>query len=226
MAVIAILISILSPALSSIRESARQVVCRSDQRQVGIGIAMYADASRDRIPISVNAAASAANGDPWDSVDLRLAPVGTGPGPWDGLGLLYRDGIMPAAKIFYCPSHHGSAPYADYASIWAGGTDRIVGNFQYRALGPTDLKTPANPHPRQIGRLSLIQPQSAIVTDAMRSQEDFNHRIGANVLRAGLEVDWWCDSGRFASQLPKEGQIPNQPNLIIQNWETLDTPSH
>ncbi len=220
MAVIAVLMSIMSPALSSIRESARQVVCRSNMRQIGIGIAMYAEENRDWIPPSVNAT-STITGEPWDTMDLRLDGPGPGvQGPWDGLGYMFILGYLPAPKLYYCPSHHGGHPYADYASAWGGAPDGIVGNFQYRAAGimrkpSTALRPPTTTY------LSRMLPESALVSDGMRTQDDFNHRIGANVLRAGGSVDWWRDPGNFLSGLPKdEAQVP--PQNIQDVWLNLD----
>jgi hypothetical protein len=64
-------------------------------------------------------------------------------------------------------------------------------------------------------------PQSALVADGMRTQEDFNHRVGANVLRAGLSVDWWRASGGFVAGLPKDGQVFT-PQQMQDAWNWLD----
>lgn len=45
--IIALLISILLPSLNKAREAARRVACASNQRQIGIAIAMYLNANRD-----------------------------------------------------------------------------------------------------------------------------------------------------------------------------------
>ncbi len=49
-AIIALLISILLPALGAARASARRVKCLSNQRQIGTCLSMYADAFKDYIP--------------------------------------------------------------------------------------------------------------------------------------------------------------------------------
>ncbi len=223
MAVISILISLLSPSLSSIRESARQVVCRSNVRQIGIGISMHADANKDLIPGSVNAP-SLTTGQPWETMDLRLTATSTLPEHWDGLGHLYGEQTLPAAKIFYCASHHGNYPYADYAAAWGVESGSIVGNYQYRAAGLSQRAPAPNQMPELTNKLSQMAPYSSLVADGMRTQEDFNHRIGANVLRAGLSVDWWTDhSGVMEVLLPKDGQAPTDVS-IRQAWEALDGP--
>lgn len=49
-AVIALLISILMPALGKAREAGRTVVCLSNQRQIGVSLMMYAAAQKEYIP--------------------------------------------------------------------------------------------------------------------------------------------------------------------------------
>ena len=51
--IIALLISILLPALNRARESANKVKCASNMRQVGIGTRLYAQDNKDYIPYSV-----------------------------------------------------------------------------------------------------------------------------------------------------------------------------
>ena len=49
-AIIAILASMLLPALSSARNKARDISCVSNLRQLGLGVIMYANAYNDFIP--------------------------------------------------------------------------------------------------------------------------------------------------------------------------------
>ncbi len=49
-AIIALLIGILLPALASARENARRTKCLSNQRQIGLALMLYADASKEYIP--------------------------------------------------------------------------------------------------------------------------------------------------------------------------------
>jgi prepilin-type N-terminal cleavage/methylation domain-containing protein/prepilin-type processing-associated H-X9-DG protein len=49
-AVIALLISLLIPALGKAREAGRAVVCLSNQRQIGLGCGLYAEAQKEYIP--------------------------------------------------------------------------------------------------------------------------------------------------------------------------------
>jgi type II secretory pathway pseudopilin PulG len=222
--VVAILISLLLPSLGRVRETAHQVICRSNVRQIGIGIAMYAEDNVDRLINSVNIApdGNTSTGRPWDTAALRLTvQPGNIPGRWDGLGRLYDLEYLPAPKLFYCPSHHGRNSYQDFENEWAARSPAaIYGNFQYRGRGPVAFQPSGGG--RQSIFLSEISPNSAIVADSMRSQADFNHRIGANVLRANNSVDWYSDSGgRFIQLLPREGENP-LTSVFEDLWQNLD----
>ena len=82
-AIIAILASMLLPALARAREQARRAVCISNLKQIGLGIRMYASDYRELYP------ATCAGTDE------------TVPG---ALGLLYDKGYVTAQKSFLCPS--------------------------------------------------------------------------------------------------------------------------
>jgi prepilin-type N-terminal cleavage/methylation domain-containing protein/prepilin-type processing-associated H-X9-DG protein len=49
--IIALLISILLPALNKARRQANQVICESNMRQFGLGVQMYADQNREELPL-------------------------------------------------------------------------------------------------------------------------------------------------------------------------------
>src|SRR6187401_2774510 len=55
LAVISVLIGLLLPTLSGVRETTRQVVCRSNVRQIGFGIILFADDRAGKLPPSVYA---------------------------------------------------------------------------------------------------------------------------------------------------------------------------
>jgi type II secretory pathway pseudopilin PulG len=224
LAVVAILISLLLPSLGRVRETAHQVICRSNVRQIGIGISMYAEDNTDRLISSVNIATDGTTGRPWDTAALRLGvQPGNIPGRWDGLGRLYDLDYLPAPKLYYCPSHHGRNSFRDYENEWAARSPAaIYGNFQYRGRGPLASVAPGVTQVPQTIFLSQINPSSAIVADSMRTLMDFNHRVGANVLRANNSVDWYSDNGgRFIQLLPREGENP-QGNQFENLWQNLD----
>lgn len=215
LAVVAVLIGIMLPSLGRVRELSRQVVCRSNLRQVGLGMAMYADASRDQLPYSVFIDPKQQRDNqltyaPDRMMTLRLSPPTeriTGQS-WDGLGLLYDAEFLPSQEIYYCPSHHGRHTFDDYSNVWRRERGEIVGNYHYRGKGPNGTT-----------RLSFIEPsRAAIGADGMRQIEDYNHLVGLNVLRADLSLFWLDDTmGAIAAYV----QSANQNWSGIANFDTL-----
>lgn len=207
--VIAVLIALLMPALGSVRETTHRVVCSSNVRQIGLGIAMFTEANKDFLPPSRYAHR------PHDTIYLRQEAE---PGSfWDGLGILYEEDYLTAPQVFYCPSHAGSHPYSEYEDEWTRDWGAIAGNYQYRAKGPGE-------HGHR--SLSLIRPRSAaLVSDGLRTQADFNHRVGANVLRVDLSVFFfWDPEGDVFNSLPSvEGEVQGEP--VAKAWEIIDRSS-
>lgn len=223
MAVVALLIGIMLPGLGRVSELSKQVVCRSNLRQVGFGLAMYSDAHRDQLPSSVYLRVSTARGDqvpsrPQQMMTLRLGQTEqrTWGETWDGLGWLYSTETLPSQEIFYCPSHHGDHPFERYEPMWRRqGNKEIVGNYHFRGEGPNGRTT----------RLSFIEPsRSAIAADGMRTIADYNHRVGLNVLRADLSLFWMPDAnGAIADYLTYEGREWNYAEFDLL-WDQLDNP--
>jgi type II secretory pathway pseudopilin PulG len=212
-AVIALLIAILLPSLSSVQQTARRAVCGSNVRQLGLGLALYAGAYQDAMPPS--AFRRPGSDAPEEMVKLFVDPNSGDVVPdrgWDGLGHLHGDDIISTPGVFYCPSHKGEHPIERYRAAWTNpGTGPIVGNYHYRGT------------PRGDGRLSHIRPAStALIADALRTRAEFNHGNGANVLRADMSVFWFMDTtGEFLMLLPAdEQQLSSQP--IYNAWNQLD----
>jgi prepilin-type N-terminal cleavage/methylation domain-containing protein len=133
-AVIALLLAILIPAMQKAKETARRVICANGMRQIGAGINMYADlydgflpwyAGTDpsfKSPFSCTVESSADLDCPKDNeihpfVAFRDSGVGVDPKgnliPMR-LGCLYAAGVAKEPKIFYCGSEQD--PLYKYAS--------------------------------------------------------------------------------------------------------------
>ena len=87
-AIIAILASMLLPALNKARRMAYQATCISNQKQIGTGVAQYINDFQDRIPAATY---------------VNDALQGTG-NPWDWVILPY---LNKNFKIYSCPEDRG-----------------------------------------------------------------------------------------------------------------------
>jgi len=85
-AIIAILASMLLPALQQARAKARQSTCTSNHRQLGLALMLYTDDSRERYPNAI---------------------YGANPSPYP---LIYEslDGYVSAPEIWLCPIRNAS----------------------------------------------------------------------------------------------------------------------
>jgi prepilin-type N-terminal cleavage/methylation domain-containing protein/prepilin-type processing-associated H-X9-DG protein len=125
--IIAVLISMLLPALNRAREQSRQTVCTSNLRQVGMAFMSYAQDNRDVLPSPASSAIEQAQDWVWWEPD-RIQHVGRGGiGPY--LSLSYPPGALAAGAddrasvvqslaVLRCPSDvyeaHPSGKYNRY----------------------------------------------------------------------------------------------------------------
>lgn len=224
--VVTLLIGILMPSLAGVREHARRVVCGSNQRQIGLGLHLYADQWDSQLPSSVflgnddGMTRSPETYRPQDMVTVRIEQdtsnsrvSNTDSQQWDGLGLLYAGEYLSAAEVYYCPSHRGDFRFEDYSNQWVGQDGEIISNYHFRGQGPD-----------QMTRLHLIDQNAAIVSDSLRSIEELNHEGGLNVLSAGLSVSWLSDErGTIAEILLISDEYRDVDSDIADTlWGELD----
>lgn len=209
MAVIAVLVSLMLPSVRSVREVTRRVICSSNLRQQGIGLSLYAEDNRQAFPSSVFQQMRSAGRIKTEFQDMILARVDGDPAEWDGLGLLYYHEYLNAPGVFYCPSHTGTHPFSRYAGLWSDEYGQIVINFQYRGGSSVGNK--------------FLAMREAFLTDGMRTQADFSHKVGANVLRADYSVSWFADTGGVIYRsLPTGDGDLFADEKIEDAWQILD----
>ena len=216
MMVIAVLIGILLPSLASVHETARRTVCASNLRQIGFGVASFADERGGRLPSSV----FKTSGRPEDMMTLRLGAdrgAGRPVAQWDGLGYLHAGGFLLGPKVYYCPSHHGTNPFQSFADSWGDECqDQLMANYQYRGTGRDGV----------IDLFRITPSRTALVSDGMRTLNDYNHIVGANVLRADLSTGWVDD--RTGSGVSSLLSSTGRPDMAISSeqmdmaWRQLD----
>lgn len=110
--IIALLISILLPALNSARQSAINVACASNLRQVAIAMGMYASDNKGNMPSMVFLA-----------YPLSIHMDINSGGPIGGLGLLYNGNYLgERGKVLFCPAvTDGSLSYEANKFAFASG---------------------------------------------------------------------------------------------------------
>ncbi len=108
--IIAVLVSLLLPALNKARRSAVALSCISNMRQVYMEMRMYANQNSDRVPIGYNYADKRLGANTWMATG-GAAPSYNGTtqpyqwGAWTAMGWLYYGGFMKNPKIYWDPQN-------------------------------------------------------------------------------------------------------------------------
>lgn len=211
MAVIAVLIGIMLPALTAIRETGRKVVCSSNIRQIGLSTAMYADDYKGQLPHSRFYTKSLLNSSfTIQPQDLMMARIATPVNDWDGLGLLFGKQYCSTGQVYYCPSHKYVHRYSNYAAGWNGGPVDVLTNFQYRGGNASGQ-----------ANLNKIPERISLVADGMASGFDFNHAVGGNIVASDLSVSWFDDSAH-SLLLPTGYDDPLAKDKLQTAWTEID----
>lgn len=221
LAVVALLTGIMLPALRHVREVSSRIRCASNMHQIGIAISTYAQMHNDRIPSSFYAEPD--HRQPQEFMAASFGPstsVSNGPTPqgWEGLGWLVRGDYLGRCECLYCPSHRGEHTLERYAEAFATPNGvRIYTNYHYAG------------HVREDGRQIRLSDghDLLLLTDGLRTQSDFNHRIGCNRLFSDISTDWWFDAGnQLRNALPMDVLPPSaQADVFDEAWEELAKPA-
>jgi len=221
--------AMLMPVFTAVREGAHRVICASNERQIGMAMIMYSDANRDFLPPS--AYGTPGNAD-FRQQDMMAAHRGGGnPLNWEGIGVLFSQHYCNSAECFYCPSHSGDHSFDRYELWYERPTTMNMIFTNYHYAGDFDREelqlTIASMMPYQeqiptINKKRLLDPETVLISDGMRTARDFNHVTGMNVLRGDGSVRWRDDRNKVYSLLPRETQpIQNTDALFTSIWAII-----
>lgn len=212
--IIGILIGLLLPSIAKINEATRRVMCRSNMRQVSIGVSMYAQDNFQFLPRS-QFVSNVGSGRAASTTTVRLDESGGTRAPkasdYDGLGLLFAREYLLAPKIFYCPSHKGANPFSKFAAQWAGRPGSIITNYQFRGSMADGTR---------LLNVSGDASSGALISDALTGVQDFSHAYGLNVMRGDLSVTWLPDNDkRIVNMIARVG---NRDRNVGDTWPVMD----
>jgi prepilin-type N-terminal cleavage/methylation domain-containing protein/prepilin-type processing-associated H-X9-DG protein len=152
--IIALLISILLPALNRAREQGNRIKCASNLRQLGLATQMYANENRGNFPRTYFVADQApiANNTGYGSAEsfnraAPATPVGTNNVTASFFLLLKTQDLT--GEVFTCPSSQGERPtfptqngasgpqaYANWVGNGTPGANSVVGHMNYSYIVP------------------------------------------------------------------------------------------
>ncbi len=176
-AIIALLMSILVPALRKARDHAMRVVCGENVKNIMIGLTVYADDNRNKIPTTGGYW-------PWDMDWMTCAKILKYMSiDYTTMNLKPNEDI-PVQKVFFCPANVQQKRNMDlYWNFAVNKTNyrsgyRVLGYFflwaaGWNGNGKSTIRGPdGNPDPskRWVDRIDIAQPANAeLVTDPVLS---------------------------------------------------------
>ncbi|MCC6235024.1 MAG: type II secretion system protein [Verrucomicrobiales bacterium] len=205
-AIIAVLASMLLPALANAKVRAQRVNCTNNLRQLGLGLAIYADDAGDRLPPARFDPEKTPGSGPFESYFMfpgapgRAADVTQ---PFN-LAYLFSTKVITAAKSFYDPGlrhpdlleirfelkHYESARIP-----WPKADDKradVRGNYMY--YPQSDLPAKAKPQPGEeewrlvAEKTTQLTAQRTMVTDLIYTLRTRPHTTSRNPI--GINALW------------------------------------
>ena len=183
--IIAVLISILMPALTRARESARRTQCLSNLRQLHTALVLYAHTNKDAVPLGFWRDEKQYNYALWQKG--KKAPI--------MLGLVYRARLLQSPAAFYCPSQ--ADPFFQFnvpQNRWPPELAQTGSDHSRLGYGVRPIATMGGwdpDWPAVFQRLPKIK-NKALISDISSSPERMkaDHVKGMNVLYGNGGAKW------------------------------------
>ncbi len=156
MGIIAILASLLLPALAGAKERAQDTTCLNNLRQIGIGMRLYQDDHQTRFPPAWVQKRDPVTGQPTGMVDVRWTLGGKSPKDDPHAQRVYAPAeirplnpYVPAYESFRCPKDKGVAVQScECVDMTGTKWDELGCSYHYNAGDLTPLANPATLRPQ------------------------------------------------------------------------------
>jgi len=197
--IIALLISMLLPALNKARDQAKITTCLSHLKQLGIALHMYANDHNNAVPPTLNWASPIDNYyNVWYN-NIMLQHGGAGGASYGGIGFFYVGGYAKSAELYFCPAQgedtFGFGPqYSKWACIErlknptliVNGSPACLNTYYVRALEGYSHGT---------GKILRVGKKNrwAFITEMWRPDIQTNHRGGYTALYLDGSARWISD---------------------------------
>lgn len=166
-AIIAVLLALLLPALSRGRLAAKETACLSGLQQLGLAMAAYAVDSDGYLPYGPTAPPpSATNFYPLTGNVTSLISLQNGSPV--GLGLLLDDHLVGKKEILFCPGADEKMDTRE--ALAAVGVSQVEGSYYYRHASVSSLSGPLPPPMMHRDRLGTNRRGDAIRALTMDTQ--------------------------------------------------------
>lgn len=238
MAVIAILMGVLVPALASARMSARKVACMSNLRQIGTAIHSYSMEYRESIPVGPIAPPFLSPADFYPSTGAPTSLVSLRNGKPVALGLLLANHLSNQPEVVFCSdSDQRISTDTELANV---GVRQAQCSYYYRHASVTRLfDSRSEPPPTHVPLSNLGKNRDGHAIRALAIDTQFlcpdeladfnvkprtNHRLKlVNILLAdGHVVSCRNADGRFTVDLQNYADIRNAFSKILDALEEAD----
>jgi len=238
-AIIAVLASLLLPALTSAQQAGRKAACLSNLRQIGIAIHAYAGDYGGLIPYGPKAPPFTSPASFYPSTGAPTSLLSLQGGAPVALGLLLQKHLGTQPRVLFCPG--ADQPVDAGAELAKVGTSQAQGSYYYRHAGQTNLfDDPASTTPPQNLRLDHLGPNrhgqtiGALAMDTMflapEDLEAFNVRARthhrrkfANILFADGHVVSRRNRGdRFTVDVRDVTEVRSAFDKILRVFEQAD----
>ena len=221
-AIIAVLVAILLPALGQARETARRAVCGSQLHQIGGGLLFYAQDYNSHLPY-MDGMRYIDSGPPY----ALSGPEGTGLDNWPagkmGIGWLIPDYISDE-HLMYCPSmaYPIFKHREDFNEVFNDGSTWVLASYEYaRYVEAWDTSDDPNNYVPRKGKETVDNVANYPMTYDFFTLHIgiFCHRVGYNVAYGDGHVKWQSDPDEtiIKMYIDLPGDLPLLRE-VIEQW--------